>query len=96
MPIGLTSENVARRYGVSRADQDAFDAKIVPVSTRFQEVDKAGNKVGQKQQIITATRDETLQALAKLKPAFSANGSSTAGNSPTATALGFLGVLFRR
>ncbi|KAH8162792.1 hypothetical protein CIB48_g5454 [Xylaria polymorpha] len=103
MPMGLTSENVAKRYGVSRGDQDAFavashlraaaaqdagsfDAEIVPVTTRFQEVDKAGNKVGEEKQI-TVTRDDgirgsaTVEALAKLKPAFSADGSSTAGNS---------------
>ncbi|KAI1301104.1 Thiolase, N-terminal domain-containing protein [Xylaria venustula] len=103
MPMGLTSENVAARHAVSRADQDAlaveshlraarardsgaFDAEIVPVHTRFQEVDKAGNKVGEEQQI-TVTRDDgiranvTLEALAKLKPAFKADGTSTAGNS---------------
>ncbi|KAI8945337.1 3-ketoacyl-CoA thiolase-like protein [Xylaria longipes] len=128
MPMGLTSENVAKRHGVSRADQDAFaveshrraaaaqssgafDAEIVPVHTRFQEFDKAGNKVGEERQI-TVTRDDgiranaTLEALAKLKPAFSADGSSTAGNSSqvsdgaaatllmrrsTATALGLSG-----
>ncbi|KAF4975000.1 hypothetical protein FDECE_18614, partial [Fusarium decemcellulare] len=74
MPMGLTSENVAERYGVSRADQDAlaveshrraararsegrFDAEIVPVNTRFQEVDKQGNKVGEEQRI-TVTADD--------------------------------------
>ncbi|KAI0969591.1 Thiolase, N-terminal domain-containing protein [Xylaria arbuscula] len=103
MPMGLTSENVAARHAVSRADQDAlaveshlraararesgaFDAEIVPVHTRFQEVDKAGNKVGEETQV-TVTRDDgiranvTLEALAKLKPAFKADGTSTAGNS---------------
>ncbi|KAI0467561.1 Thiolase, N-terminal domain-containing protein [Xylaria cf. heliscus] len=103
MPMGLTSENVACRYGVSRADQDAFaveshrraaaardagafDAEIVPVHTRFQEVDKTGAKVGE-ERAITVTQDDgirsnaTLEALAKLKPAFAADGSSTAGNS---------------
>ncbi|KAI3321058.1 3-ketoacyl-CoA thiolase-like protein [Xylariaceae sp. AK1471] len=103
MPMGLTSENVASRYGVSRADQDAFaveshrraaaardnghfDREIVPVRTRFQEVDKEGQKLGPEKQI-TVTQDDgiranaTLQALAKLKPAFKADGSSTAGNS---------------
>ncbi|OAA79271.1 Thiolase [Akanthomyces lecanii RCEF 1005] len=103
MPMGLTSENVARRYGVSRADQDAFaveshrraaaaraagafDEEIAPVRTRFQEVDKQGNKVGG-EQAVTVTHDDgiregaTLEALAKLKPAFAADGASTAGNS---------------
>ncbi|KAF7559121.1 hypothetical protein G7046_g5017 [Stylonectria norvegica] len=103
MPMGLTSENVAERYGVSRADQDAFavqshqraararDAgsfadETVPVTTRFQEVDRQGNKVGD-EQTITVTADDgirdsvTLEALAKLKPAFKPDGASTAGNS---------------
>ncbi|KAI1637732.1 Thiolase, N-terminal domain-containing protein [Biscogniauxia mediterranea] len=104
MPMGLTSENVAERYGVSRAEQDAFaaeshrraaraqesgafDAEIVPVTTRFQEVDRAGEKVGG-EKTITVTRDDgvrpgvTTEALARLKPAFKPDGgSSTAGNS---------------
>ncbi|KAH7040822.1 Thiolase, N-terminal domain-containing protein [Microdochium trichocladiopsis] len=103
MPMGLTSENVAQRYGVGRADQDAlaleshrraaraqdngwFDSQIVPVHTRFQEVDKQGNKVGEEKKI-TVTKDDgvrasvTAEALAKLKPAFKADGTSTAGNS---------------
>lgn len=103
MPMGLTSENVAERYNVSRADQDAFaveshrraakareagdfSAEIVPVTTRYQEVDKQGNKVGE-EQTITAREDDGIRAtasiegLAKLKPAFKPDGASTAGNS---------------
>ncbi|KAL2690114.1 hypothetical protein Neosp_004182 [[Neocosmospora] mangrovei] len=77
MPMGLTSENVAERYNVSRADQDAlaveshrraararsqghFDSEIVPVTTRFQEVDKKGNKIGEEQQI-TVTADDGIR-----------------------------------
>jgi acetyl-CoA acyltransferase 1 len=103
MPMGLTSENVAERYNVSRKDQDAFaaashqrahkaqqeglfDKEIVPVTTRYQEVDKQGNKVGS-EQTITVSKDDgirpsaTAEGMAKLKPAFKANGTSTAGNS---------------
>jgi len=103
MPMGLTSENVAERYGVSRADQDAFaveshkraarardngwfDTEIVPVTTRFQEVDKEGKPVGDPK-TITVTADDgiranaSLESLAKLKPAFKPTGASTAGNS---------------
>ncbi|KAK6846246.1 hypothetical protein PG989_013957 [Apiospora arundinis] len=103
MPMGLTSENVAARYGVGRQEQDEFaveshrraaraqaegffDREIVKVNTRFQEVDKQGNKVGEEKQI-EVTKDDgirasaTLEALAKLKPAFKADGTSTAGNS---------------
>ncbi|KAK2017421.1 acetyl-CoA acetyltransferase [Colletotrichum eremochloae] len=103
MPMGITSENVAERYGVSRADQDAFALRshqnaarasedgsfaqeIVPVTTRYQEVDKQGNKVGE-EQTITVTKDDgiraniSIEALQKLKPAFKPDGASTAGNS---------------
>lgn len=104
MPMGLTSENVARRYGISREDQDAmaveshrraaraqkegwFDSEIVPVKTRWQDVDKeTGAKVGDEREIVVDKDDgvranATLEALAKLKPAFTADGASTAGNS---------------
>ncbi|KAK0616768.1 Thiolase, N-terminal domain-containing protein [Immersiella caudata] len=103
MPMGLTSENVAERYNISREDQDAFSVEshnraararetgafkdeIVPVATRWQEVDKAGNKVGEQKEV-TVTEDDgiragvSLEALAKLKPAFKGDGRSTAGNS---------------
>lgn len=103
MSMGLTSENVAERYSVSRADQDAFAVEshrraararsdgsfaqeIVPVTTRFQEVDKQGNKVGD-EKTITVERDDgirdkvDIEAMAKLKPAFKEGGGSTAGNS---------------
>lgn len=103
MAMGTTSENVAERYGVNRADQDAFAVEshlraararsngdfaqeIAPVNTRFQEVDKQGNKVGEEKRI-TVTEDDGIRAnarvegLTKLKPAFKADGASTAGNS---------------
>ncbi len=103
MPMGLTSENVAERQGVSRADQDAFAVQshqraararaegrfteIVPVTTRFREVDRQGNAVSEADTIITVTADDgiradvSVEALAKLKPAFKEGGASTAGNS---------------
>lgn len=103
MPMGLTSENVAQRYGVGRKEQDEFaveshrraaraqsegffDGEIVPVKTRFQEVDKQGSKVGKEKQVVV-TKDDgiranaTIEGLAKLKPAFKEDGASTAGNS---------------
>ncbi|KAB5566085.1 acetyl-CoA acetyltransferase [Coniochaeta sp. 2T2.1] len=103
MGMGLTSENVAKRYGVGRKEQDEyaveshrraakarengdFKDEIVPVTTRWQEVDKAGNKVGE-EKIVTVSEDDGIRANAsfesmqKLKPAFAADGTSTAGNS---------------
>ncbi|KAM4815103.1 3-ketoacyl-CoA thiolase, peroxisomal isoform 1-T1 [Thomomys bottae] len=97
IPMGITSENVAERFGITREKQDAFAlasqqkaaraqsqgcfrAEIVPVTTTVQDA-----KDGQK--TITVSEDEgvrpgtTLEGLAKLKPAFKAGGSTTAGNS---------------
>ncbi len=99
--MGHTAEEVARRFGVSREDQDAFalrshrlaaaandegklDAQIVPLQVSVQETDEDGRTANRS---FTFSRDEgirretTLDALAKLKPAFSLNGSVTAGNS---------------
>lgn len=99
--MGHTAEEVARRFGVSREDQDAFalrshrlaaaandegklDAQIVPLQVSVQETDEDGRTATRS---FTFSRDEgirretTLDALAKLKPAFSLNGSVTAGNS---------------
>lgn len=118
MPMGLTSENVAARYGVSRADQDAFaaqshlrasvaraagrfDAEIVPVTTRFQDVDRQGAPVGDAR-TVTVTRDDGIrdavsaEALAKLKPAFKPDGASTAGNSSQVSDGAAAALLMRR
>lgn len=67
-------------------DSGYFDAEIVPVKTQYQEVDKKGEKVGEVQEI-TVSKDDGIRAnasiegMAKLKPAFKEDGSSTAGNS---------------
>ncbi len=98
--MGLTAENVAEKYGVSRADQDAFsfrshqrahaavssgrfDEQIVPLNVNI--LESSGNGKITKKEFIFA-RDEgpradtSLQALAKLKPAFKEGGTVTAGN----------------
>jgi acetyl-CoA acyltransferase len=98
--MGLTAENVAKQYGVSREDQDAFalrshqraaaaqdagkfDAEIVPLEVVRQ--GGRGQPVKEQrtffQQDEGVRRDSTLEALAKLKPAFAMKGSVTAGNS---------------
>ncbi|KAI9833182.1 MAG: hypothetical protein M1819_003805 [Sarea resinae] len=100
MPMGITSENVAARYGISRGDQDAFaasshqkaahaqreglfDSEIIPITTRF----IPDPSVPEDETTITVTKDDgirptaTAASLAKLKPAFSETGTSTAGNS---------------
>jgi acetyl-CoA acyltransferase len=91
--MGITAENVARKYGIDREASDRFaldshrkalaaiDARkfaeeIVPLT-----VDLDGN--GKAQTFDTdegPRRDTDLAALAKLKPAFAAEGVVTAGN----------------
>lgn len=100
MPMGLTSENVAKRYGVSREDQDAFaveshmkaskaqkdglfDKEIVPV--KVNQYDPEHPDAPPKEVVVDkddGIRHEiSVEKMAKLKPAFSKDGSSTAGNS---------------
>ncbi|XP_054767960.2 3-ketoacyl-CoA thiolase B, peroxisomal-like [Lytechinus pictus] len=97
IPMGITSENVAEKFGISRQEQDQmaldsqlkaaaaqkngyFDREIIPVSTII--LDEAGQE-----RPITVTKDDgvrgntTIEGLAKLKPAFSPEGTTTAGNS---------------
>jgi acetyl-CoA acyltransferase len=101
LSMGLATENVARKYEVSREEQDAFalrshqravaaiDAdkfkdETVPLTVTVEELDAKGKK--QQREIVFdkdegPRRDTNAEALAKLKPAFHAHGTITAGNS---------------
>ena len=94
--MGQTAENVAEQYGVSRDDQDAFalrsqqKAEAARLAGRLAEeitpVTIAGAKRGTTAEFATdefIRPDSSLEALAKLKPAFRTDGkgSVTAGNS---------------
>ena len=101
LSMGLTAEAVAKEYGVSREDQDAFSLLshqkaikaiqngyfkqgILPINVEQVFVDEKGKK--QKKSFVVDTdegprADTTMDALAKLKPAFAAGGVVTAGNS---------------
>lgn len=88
--MGVTAENVATKYGVSRLQQDEFalesqrraatDAAKAAFAEEIVPVEVGGRKP------FTATEDEhpkpatTLETLAKLRPAFAKDGSVTAGN----------------
>ncbi|XP_018424739.1 PREDICTED: 3-ketoacyl-CoA thiolase, peroxisomal isoform X2 [Nanorana parkeri] len=95
LACGITSENVAEQFGVTRQKQDMFSlasqqkaaaaqraghfkAEIVAVTTTV--TDDQGNT-----KTITVSEDDgirpstTLEGLAKLKPAFKEDGSTTAG-----------------
>jgi len=106
--MGLTAEEVARRWKVSRGDQDAFALRshqraiaaqqagefrdeILPVEVIRRQPDLAASAAG-KQDDVNVQRqtvaldegpraDTSLEALARLRPVFAAEGSVTAGNS---------------
>src|ERR671934_654246 len=89
--MGVTAENVAKEYAVSREDQDQFAAAS---QNKAESAQKAGRfadeivtvEVPSRKGPIMFKDDEyvrhgaTVDALAALKPAFDKNGSVTAGN----------------
>lgn len=91
--MGITAENVANRYGITRAQQDAFAAYS---QQKAETAIKNGNFVAEIAPIDVPQRkgnpkvfdtDEfprfgtTMDSLAKLRPAFQSDGTVTAGNS---------------
>jgi len=102
LTMGLTAERVARHYGVSREDQDAFSLlshqkalaaqaagrfgdEIVAVTVNSAVPNGRPGKPTLAESVVSADEgprsDTSLAALGKLKPAFHAQGSVTAGNS---------------
>src|SRR5919108_2093857 len=101
LSMGLATENVARKYEVTREQQDEFalrshqraaaalDAdkfsdETVPLNVVLEELDEKGKK--QRREVVFdkdegVRRDTSAEGLAKLKPAFHAKGTITAGNS---------------
>ena len=82
--MGETGENVAERWSVSRADQDAF---ALESQRRWAAADAAGRFAEELVAVEDVVRDEhprpdtDAAKLAALKPAFREGGSVTAGNS---------------
>jgi len=94
--MGITSENVASTFGISRDAQDRFALESFSKAMKAQQAgyfqkeiipvhtsitDESNKKIP-----ITVTNDDgirptTLESLARLKPSFRENGCSTAGNS---------------
>ena len=79
--MGITAENVAEKWNISRKDQDHF---------AFESQNKAQQAIKNKkfkEEIISNFPDEhprsniTIENLSELKPAFKKNGTVTAGNS---------------
>jgi len=89
--MGVTAENVAERFSISRKDQDAFSfesqqrAARAIQENRFEDeivpVEVKGKKSSFSFTIDEHPRPETtLEALSKLQPVFKENGTVTAGN----------------
>ncbi len=82
--MGLTAENLQRRYGISREEQDAFAFASHQKAIAAQEQGKFDEElipVGSFCKDEGPRADTSLEALAKLKPAFHVKGTVTAGNS---------------
>ncbi len=82
--MGLTAENLQRRYGISREEQDAFALASHQKAIAAQSSGKFDDElipVGSFRQDEGPRADTSMEALAKLKPTFHANGTVTAGNS---------------
>src|SRR5438309_5474825 len=87
--MAQTSDNLARKYNISREEQDAFALESQRRAAAAQEACRLSEEivavpVGRKGQQITKDAhlraETTLEGLAKLKPAFAKDGFVTAGN----------------
>lgn len=90
-PMAITAENLAQKYGISRADCDAF---ALESQRRWAAANEAGRykdeivpvEIASKKGTVSFAVDEharpqtTLEALAKLNPVFKKDGVVTAGN----------------
>ena len=100
--MGITAENVAKEWNVSRQEQDEFAVEsnkraseaiaagyfkqeILPVEVTHRIADEKTGAIIEKKVIIDTDEgprpETTVETLAKLRPAFAAKGSVTAGNS---------------
>jgi len=95
-PMGITAENVAKKFNVARADQDQFAFDSQMKASKAREARKFDDEIvpvtgikyqGNDRVTFAFNQDElirpetTLEGLASLKPAFSQTGTATAGNS---------------
>jgi acetyl-CoA acyltransferase len=93
--MGQTAENVAVKYKVAREemdefayhshrkaaealDQGLFDDEIVPLEVKSTTIEGESTELFKTDELVR--RDTTIEALAKLRPAFAPDGTVTAGN----------------
>lgn len=104
--MGLTAENLAKKYGITREQADEFSLashhkalaaiaagkfkdEVVPVEVSYNVLEASANGASAKPKTVKIAfdtdegprSDTSMLALAKLKPAFHARGTVTAGNS---------------
>ncbi|MEH7307309.1 thiolase family protein [Neobacillus drentensis] len=89
--MGITAENVAERYNISRSDQDAFALESQRRAAAAIKKNKFRDEVvpiqitGKKKSFLFSEDEHprsetTIESLSKLKPVFKENGTVTAGN----------------
>ena len=89
--MGLTAENLAEQFGITRQEQDAFAVEsqaraAKAISSGLFEAEIVPLPIKTKKGVVDFKADEhprpdsSLEGLAKLKPAFKPNGTVTAGN----------------
>lgn len=89
--MGTTVETLARRYQITRAEQDAFalasqqKARAAGEAGRFDDEIAAVAVPGRGARVVSKdehpNRETSIESLARLKPVFDSEGSITAGNS---------------
>jgi acetyl-CoA acyltransferase len=86
--MGDTAENVAKKWGISRAEQEAFAVESHRRAASAQSEGKLKDEIfaiGGVEADLTIRPDTTAEGLAGLKLAFDQNGSVTAGTSSPLT-----------
>lgn len=93
LPMGITAENLAERYGVSREEQDRFSARSQELAHEASESGRLGEEIvpmelpgnGSGPQLVERDEhrrpDSTFERLTRLRPLFKEDGTVTAGNS---------------
>jgi acetyl-CoA C-acetyltransferase len=89
--MGMTAENVAERYGITREDCDAYAARSHQLAAKANSEESFSGQIvpvqiKQKKQMVDFTTDEhvrpeaTAEGLGNLRPVFKKDGLVTAGN----------------
>ena len=93
-PMGITAENLAERFDISREDQDAYAATSQQRAATAQQAGRFEAEIlplevldGRQRRQFASDEgirpDSTVETLARLRPAFTPDGTVTAGNAST-------------